>query len=102
MSPSVMGRPSPVTGVRVVALIATWLVVVHLAAPYLGLYYEVRAAWYVVPPLVVIYAYCLSHRGRAAALVALVATVVAALAIGMAAVIPKATAALALASLNPR
>jgi hypothetical protein len=102
VSKAVPGRPSPVTGARVTALIVVWFVVVLLAAPSLHLYYEARAAGYVVPPLVLIYAYCLSHRRRATALLALVATVVAVLAIGLAAVIPKATSAVALASRHHR
>jgi len=52
----------------------------------------VRAATSTVAPLGLIYAYCVSHRGRATALLALVATIVAVLVIGFAIVIPKATA----------
>jgi len=85
-------RSSPLTGVRVATLIIIWLAVVFLAAPRLGLYYEAIAAWYTVPPLGLIYASCVSHRRRATALLAVVATVVAVLAIGFAIVIPKATA----------
>jgi hypothetical protein len=86
-------RSSPITGVRVATLIIIiWLAVVFLAAPRLGLYYEALAAWYTVPPLGLIYTYCVSHRRRATALLAVVATVVAVLAIGFAIVIPKAAA----------
>jgi hypothetical protein len=46
-----------------------------------------------VPTLGLIYAYCVSHRRRATALLAVVATVAAVLVIGFAIVIPKATAA---------
>ncbi len=70
-----------------------WLAVVFLAAPRLGLYYEVIAAWYAVPPLGLIYAYCGSHRSRATAVLAVVATVVAVLVMVFAIMIPKATAA---------
>ena len=84
---------SPITAVRVATLIITWLVVVFLAAPRLGLYYEALAAWYAVPPLGLVYAYCVAHRCRATGLLALVATLVAVLVIGFAIMIPKATAA---------
>ena len=87
--------PSPITAQRVAALIVVWLVVVSVAAPSLGLYYEARASLYLVPPLILIYAYCLSHRRRTAALLALVATLVVVLVIGLALVIPKAASALA-------
>ena len=85
-------RSSPLTGVRVTTLIIIWLAVVFLAAPPLGLYYETLAAWYTVPPLGLIYAYCVTHRRRATASLAAIATVVAALAIGFAVVIPKGSA----------
>src|SRR5450759_401177 len=49
------------TGPRVLALIAGWLVVAFVAAPSLGLYYEARASFYLLPPLVLVYGYCLSH-----------------------------------------
>ena len=83
---------SPITGVRVTALIIVWLAAVSLAAPPLGLYYEALAAWYAMPLLGLIYAYCASHRHRATALLAVVATVAAACAIGFAIAIPRATA----------
>jgi hypothetical protein len=85
------GRQSPVSGRRVLALIAVWLGVVFLAAPTLSLYYETRAAWYVVPPLFLIYAYCLSHPRRATAMLALAATLGVAFTIALAMLIPKAT-----------
>ncbi len=81
------------TAPRVLALIAAWLVVAFLAAPSLGLYYEARASLYLLPPLVLIYGYCLSHARRSTALLALAATVVVLLAIGVAWVIPKASSA---------
>ncbi len=87
--------PSPITGPRVATLIAGWLVVASLAVPSLGLYYEARASFYVLPPLVLIYAYCVTHRRRVTALLALIATVVVVLAIGLALVIPKAVSAFA-------
>jgi len=79
------------TGPRVLALITGWLVVVFLAAPSLGLYYEARASLYLLPPLVLVYGYCLSHPRRTTAVLALATTVVVALAIGLAWVIPKAS-----------
>jgi hypothetical protein len=79
-------------GLGVTSLIVIWLGVVYLAASPLGLYYETLAAWYTVPVLGLIYAYCLSHRSRATAVLAGVATVVAVLVIGFATVIPKGSA----------
>ena len=87
--------PSPITGRRVATLIAGWLVVASLALPFLGLDYEARASFYLLPPLVLMYAYCVTHRRRATALLALIATVVVGLGIGLALVIPKATSAFA-------
>lgn len=84
---------SRLTGPRVLALIAGWLVVAFLAAPSLGLYYEARASLYLLPPLVFVYGYCLLHPRRTTAVLALVTTVVVALVIGLAWVIPKATLA---------
>jgi hypothetical protein len=81
------------TGPRVLALIAAWLVVAFLAAPSLGLYYEARVSLYLLPPLILIYAYCLSHPHRSTAVLALAVTLVVMLAIGVAWVIPKATSA---------
>ena len=84
---------SRITGVRVTALVILWLAVVSVAAPSIGLYYEAAAAYYTVPILGLIYAYCVSHRRRSTAVLAVIATLVAALAIGLVMVIPKATAA---------
>ena len=92
MTQTAPSRSSPITGARVTTLTMIWLAVVFLAAPFLGLYYEPLAALYTVPLLGLIYAYCVSHRRRATALLAVVATVVAVLVIGFAIVIPKATA----------
>jgi hypothetical protein len=86
-------RTSPITGVRVATLMIIWLAAVFLAAPRLGLYYEALAVCYVVPPLGLNYAYCISHRGRATAYLVVVATVVAVVAIGFAVLIPKGSAA---------
>ena len=80
MRPIARSLSSPITGVRVTALIIVWLGAVSLAAPALGLYYEALAVCYALPLLGLIYAYCASHRHRATALVAIVATVVTALA----------------------
>jgi hypothetical protein len=89
---------SPITGSRVTTLIVIWLAVVYLASPPFALYYETLAAWYTVPPLLLIYAYCLSHRHGASALLAVVATAVALLAIGFVIAIPKAASAAASAT----
>jgi hypothetical protein len=78
------------TGPRVLALIAAWLVVAFLAAPSLGLYYEARASLYLLPPFVLVDGYALSHPRRATAVLALIATIVVVLVIGLAWVIPKA------------
>lgn len=78
------------TAPRVLALIAGWLVVAFLAAHSLGLYYEAQASVYLLPPLVLVYGYYLSHPRRTTAVLALVATVVVVLAIGLAWVIPHA------------
>ena len=86
-------QSSPITGVRVAALAVIWLAVVYLAAPRLGLYYETLAVCYVVPPLGLIYAFGISHRSRATAYLAVIATVVAVIAIGFAIAIPKGSAA---------
>jgi hypothetical protein len=93
MTQIVRSPSSPITAVRVATLIVIWLAVVFLAAPRLGLYYEALAAWYAVPPLGLVYAYCVAHRCRATGLLALGATLVAVLVIGFAIMIPKATAA---------
>jgi hypothetical protein len=83
---------SAITGFRVVVLILVWLGVVFALAPRAGLYYEVFAAWLVLPPLGLIYVYCVAHRGRASATLAVVATAVAALVIALAVVMPHASA----------
>jgi len=71
-------------------MIAGWLVVAFLVADSLGLYYEAQASLYLLPPLVLVYGYSLSHPRRATALIAFVATVVVVLAIGLAGVIRNA------------
>ena len=86
-------RSSPLTGVRVTTVITMWLGIVFLAAPLLNLYYVTLAAWYSAPPLILTYAYCVSHRCRATALLAVVATIVAVMVVAFAVVIPKATTA---------
>ena len=88
-----MSGTSPITGVRVATLGIIWIAAVSLAAPSLGLYYETLAAWYVVPLLGLTYAYCVAHRRRATALLAVVASVVAVVVLGFAIVIPKAMTA---------
>ena len=77
---------------RLAALIGVWLGVVLVAAPRVGLYYQTFAAWLVLPPLGLIYVYCLSHRGRASAVLAVTATATAALVIALAIVMPQASA----------
>jgi uncharacterized membrane protein len=84
---------SPVTGAPVSALIVIWLAVVYLIAPSLGLYYERFAAWYTLPPLGLIYLYCLSHRRRGTAYLAIATTVIAILILGFAIMFPKGSAA---------
>ncbi len=86
------GGSSPVTGIRVVTLAGAWVAVVAVAGPSVGLYYATFASWAVVPPLGLVYAYCASHRGRATARLAIVATAVAAVVIGLATLLPEATA----------
>jgi hypothetical protein len=87
------GHPHVLTGPRIATVIVAWLAVVSVAASRLGLYYEALAAVYVLPSVGLIYAYCLTHRGRAAALLAVAATVAAVLLIGSAMVIPKGSGA---------
>lgn len=86
------GTSSPVTAIRMAILAGAWVAVVVLAGPPLGLYYATFATWAVVPPLGLIYAYGASHRSRATARLAAVATVASVLVIGLAIVIPEATA----------
>ena len=93
MTKAVRIQSSPITSLRVTALVVIWLAVVYLAAPRLGIYYEALAICYVLPPLGLIYAYCISHRSRATAYLAVIATVVAVIAIGFAIAIPKGSAA---------
>ena len=93
MMQATSGRSTPISGVRVTTLIVVWLAVVYLAAPRVGLYYESLAVLYTLPPLALVYAYCLSHPRRATAILAVVATVVAVFLIGFAVVIPKGSAA---------
>ena len=93
MTQTTSGRSTSVTGVRVTTLIVAWLAVVYLAAPRVGLYYEPLAVLYTLPPLVLVYAYYLSHPRRATAILAVAATVVAVFLIGFAVVIPKGSAA---------
>ena len=89
---SAPGR-SWITGRRVAGLAIGWLILVYLAAPAIGVYYEPLAALFAVPSLGLTYAYCLSHRSRATAVLAGVMTVVAVLIVGFAIVIPKGSAA---------
>lgn len=87
------GLSASITGLRVALLILVWLgVVVFVLAPRAGLYYQGYAAWLVLPPLGLIYLYCVAHRCRASAALAVVASAVAALVIVLAAVLPQATA----------
>ena len=95
MSPRQPDAPrSWVTGPRILALIAGWLLVAFLAAPSLGLYYEARASLYLLPPLIFVYGYCLSHPRRTTATFALIVTFLVVLGIGVAWVIPKASTTL--------
>lgn len=93
MTQTSAGRSSSITGLRVVALVIIWLGIVYMAAAPLGLYYETLAAWYTIPALALVYTYCIAHRGRATAYVAVVATLVVVLIVGIAAVFPEGSAA---------
>lgn len=93
MAQATTGGSTPVTGIRVTTLIVIWLAVVYLAAPRVGIYYETLVVLYAVPPLALVYAYCLSYSRRATAILAVAATVVALFLIGFAVVIPKGSAA---------
>ena len=57
--------------------------------PSFGAYYESLAASYTLPSLGLVYVYCISHRSRATAILAVVATIGVVLLIGSAAVFPK-------------
>jgi uncharacterized membrane protein len=83
---------SRVTGVRVATLSVLWVGVAYLAGSMLGIYYEALAALYTIPILLLAYAYCLSHRGRPTAVLAIVATIVVVLIIGASVLIPKGSA----------
>jgi uncharacterized metal-binding protein len=86
--------PTPlITGLRVAVLVIVWLAFVYVMAPSLGLYYERLAAWYTLPSLGLVYTYCISHRRRSTAILAVVATIVTVLLLGFAAVFPKGSAA---------
>ena len=88
------GKPAPrssITAPRVAAAVAGWLTVAWLAAPSLGLYYEALATFLLVPPLILVHGYCLSHRRRATALLACIASIVVVLAIAISVVIHQAT-----------
>ena len=54
-----------ITALRVAVLVIVWLACVYVMAPSLGLYYERLAAWYALPSLGLVYAYCMSHAGVA-------------------------------------
>jgi hypothetical protein len=93
MTATVDARTPRITGLRVGVLSVVWLAFVCVMTPTLGLYYELLAAWYTLPSLALVYAYCLSHRSRTTAILAAVATVIAVLLIGFATVFPKGSAA---------
>ena len=81
-----------ITGLRVAVLVVAWLAFVYVMQPSLGVYYEALAAWYTLPSLGVVYAYCISHRSRSTAILAIVASIVVVLLIGSAALLPKGSA----------
>ena len=81
-----------ITGLRITALVVAWRAFVYLMQSSLGIYYESLAALYTLPPLGLVYAYCVTHRSRSTAILAVVATIVVILLIGLAAVIPKGSA----------
>jgi hypothetical protein len=93
MTSAVRALTQRITGLRVAVLIGVWLGFVYVITPGIGLYYELLAAWYTLPPLGLVYAYCISHRSRSTAILAVVATVIVVLLIGFAAVFPKGSAA---------
>jgi hypothetical protein len=93
MTATVETRTSRITGLRVAVLVVVWLAFVYVLAPSLGLYYELLAAWYTLPSLGLICAYCLSHRSRSTAILGIFATIAVVLVIGFAAVFPKGSAA---------
>ena len=93
MASTARTRMSRITGWRVGVLIVGWLAFVYLMTPSIGLFYEALAALYMLPPLGVVYAYCLAHRRRSTAMLAIVATVAVVLLLGFAAVFPKGSAA---------
>jgi hypothetical protein len=93
MTARVGARNPRLTGLRVAVLVVAWLAFVYLIAPTLGLYYELLAAWYTLPSLGLVYAYCLGQRSRSTASLAVVATITAVLLAGFAAVFPKGSAA---------
>ena len=93
MMQTTSGRSTPITGARVTTFIIIWVAAIYLAALRIGLYYETLAVLYTLPPLALVYAYCLSHPRRATAILAVAATVVAVFLIGFAVVIPKGSAA---------
>jgi hypothetical protein len=74
-------------------LVVVWLAFVYVMAPNLGIYYERLAAWYGLPSLALLYAYCLAHRSRTTVILAVFATIGVALVIGFAAIFPKGSAA---------
>ena len=93
MTSTTRNPTTPVTGLRVVELVIVWLALIFVMAPSLGLYYERLAALYTLPPLGLVYAYCVSHRGRSTALLAIVATSATVLLLTCAAVFPRGSAA---------
>ncbi len=81
-----------IAGFRIATLVIAWLAFVYVMQSSLGVYYESLTAWYTLPSLGLVYAYCVTHRSRWTAIVAVVATVVVLLLIGFAAVLPKGSA----------
>ena len=81
-----------ITGLRVAMLVVAWWAFVYVMQSSIGAYYEILAALYTLPSLGLVYAYCGTHRSRPTAILAVVATVVAVLLVGLAAVIPKGSA----------
>ena len=81
-----------ITGPRVAVLVIAWLAFVYVMQSSLGIYYESLAALYTLPSLGLVYAYCVSHRSRSTVILAIVATIVVVLLVGLAAVLPKGSA----------
>jgi len=80
-------------GRLVIGLVVAWTAIALLMSSVIGAYYETLAALVLLPPLALILAYCVTHRGRRAAWIAFLATLTVGLAMALAAAIPKGSSA---------